>query len=173
MSGNQKTVLVMHSDQLVLQGLVLLLDDLDLHVITVRNPENLDLGLTRCPDLILFPLETYTGTLGMSFVRVCRTFFNARIPAILVGNETGINALHSFDNKLIYCAAINQRIRLIQTIQDNLSVSADPDTTADNTGSEVTSDGTEVTSGAGSFQFIDIVLLMMFTSWLFIRRRSC
>ena len=82
----------MDRDPQVLKGLVLLLEDMQFHVIPATNPHELsrpNITQIDCPTLLVLPFELADNTSGIELVNTLRLAFDYHIPAILLSSDNG------------------------------------------------------------------------------------
>jgi len=126
MSDQQFIVMVMESDPQVLKGLVLLLEDMQLNVISAHNFNDLETVKTIQPDLLILPLEFDGRKSGIDLVSDLRAHFNHQIPAILFCYENGSTHFQTtIEDIVVLSDQMNSKNlrRLIKTILAN----RDPD----------------------------------------------
>lgn len=93
MQHTQQTVILMIEDLMVREGLKLLLEGLQLTVMSAGTQHDLEKVLSAhaaTPALIIFPLILNNGKPATDFVMELRDRFKICIPAILLGVESGM-----------------------------------------------------------------------------------
>lgn len=94
MQQMQQTVVLFSNDQMLLKGLMLLLEDMGLAVISSSSYQELSnhlLTLTVAPVLLVFPFKLNGRKLAVEFVNEIRERFNCCIPTILLNDEDSFN----------------------------------------------------------------------------------
>ena len=100
MQHTQQTVILMIEDSMVREGLKLLLEDMQLTVVSVGTPRELEKTLsahTAIPALIVLPLILNSGKSATEIVCELRDRFKISIPAILLGSESELAEIQPKD----------------------------------------------------------------------------
>lgn len=104
MRSENKIVILMFNDSLVLKGLRLLLEDMGFDVLATSRYQELEQLLPSnkpCPDLLVLPLEFAGGRSGHELVQQLRESFRHPIPAILLSSENGSSHTHFVEQGVV------------------------------------------------------------------------
>ena len=103
----------MDADPQILKGLVLLLEDMSLTVISVNNQSELEATISTAnyhPDLLVLPLDFDKDITGIQLVEQIRRSCDKNIPAILYSQEDCISSWqYERDDDWIICCELNPR----------------------------------------------------------------
>ena len=91
MDNANKNVIVINNDPQILKGLILLLEDMSLNVLSSTNQKILEQINTACPDLLILPLQFDNGESCIDLINNLRVHFDKNIPAILISTNNNFN----------------------------------------------------------------------------------
>lgn len=116
MVSQQNTIAIMDPDPQILQGLVLLLEDMQFAVIAASNAVDLEAVISdtsQQPCLIMLPHDLDNTASVLKLVRKIRISCHNNIPAILYTQEDCISSwrLNQEDDSIICCELNSQHLR--------------------------------------------------------------
>jgi DNA-binding NtrC family response regulator len=105
MNNIQRLVCLIDGDPLVMEGMKLLLHDLQCEVSILRRPkttQELILTPSACPKLIITPDRLETGIAGQDLIQRIRTQCTLDIPAIILCTDTDFGTTTRDTDRLVF-----------------------------------------------------------------------